>query len=381
LAPGRRILDAGCGTGYGTAELARASSLACTGVDIAPEAIAYAAEHFPLPRFLRASATALPFRDASFDLVISFELIEHLTNWNDLLAEAGRVLAPSGVFIVSTPNRVYYAESRGEHGPNPFHAHEFTFEEFKAALEQTFAHVRIYLQDRMEAMGFVPHCGYSAPTAEIAATAPDPSTANFFVAICSAEPLPEPPALVYVPRAANILRERERHIQLLETELAQKQRWLDETTADRVELMKRHSELQRLYDERGLWAADLENQLKAAQQRVRELDAEVEAAAQTYLKHVTELERENVEKTHWAQDTEARLTEQIRKREEALAEANRLLDTAESTVVERTEWAQRLEREADTLRQHLAMVRQSRWLKLGRAAGLGPRLDAKEPGS
>jgi len=125
------VLDAGCGTGYGCAALSeRASSV--TGLDISPEAIAHAREHSAAPgvTFLVGSCSAMPLPNAAFDLVISFEVIEHLEDWRAFLLESRRVLAPGGVFLLSTPNRDYYAEARSVSGPNPFHVHEFSFDEF-----------------------------------------------------------------------------------------------------------------------------------------------------------------------------------------------------------------------------------------------------------
>src|SRR5215468_4689112 len=79
LARGKRVLDAGCGAGYGSAELARwAQSVA--GVDLSSEAVDFARENYPLPnvRFEQGSCTALPYAAESFDLVVAFEVIEHL---------------------------------------------------------------------------------------------------------------------------------------------------------------------------------------------------------------------------------------------------------------------------------------------------------------
>ena len=70
----------------------------------------------PAVRFLQASCEALPFADASFDLVAAFEVIEHLEHWQRTSDEARRVLKPAGVLLVSTPNKAYYAESRAEAG-------------------------------------------------------------------------------------------------------------------------------------------------------------------------------------------------------------------------------------------------------------------------
>ncbi|MBV9745631.1 MAG: class I SAM-dependent methyltransferase, partial [Acidobacteriia bacterium] len=126
IAKGKRVLDAGCGTGYGSAELAHGAAFV-TGADVAAEAIEYAREHYRLPNlwFERASCTALPHPDSAFDLVVAFEVIEHLENWRELLLEARRLLGRNGQFVVSTPNKLFYTESRGSEGPNPFHVHEF----------------------------------------------------------------------------------------------------------------------------------------------------------------------------------------------------------------------------------------------------------------
>ena len=88
----------------------------------------------PNLRFEQASCTAIPAEDNAFRLIAAFEVIEHLDDWRDFLVEARRVLDPAGLFLVSTPNRLYYAESRQKAGPNPFHVHEFTEEEFRSEL-------------------------------------------------------------------------------------------------------------------------------------------------------------------------------------------------------------------------------------------------------
>src|SRR5437764_6113276 len=127
----KQVLDAGCGAGYGSAELARTAA-GVLGVDNSAEAVAFARAEYPAPnlRFEEADCLALPAANGSIDLVVAFEVIEHLEDWRGFLLEARRVLAASGQFIVSTPNNVYYSESRRTGGPNPFHVHEVGFEAF-----------------------------------------------------------------------------------------------------------------------------------------------------------------------------------------------------------------------------------------------------------
>ena len=158
LARGKRVLDAGCGAGYGSAELARTAH-SVIGIDVAPEAVDSRAPHYPLPTCTssRRSCTALPHGDASFDLVVAFEVIEHLPDWRDFLLEVRRVLAPDGQFIVSTPNKLYYTESRGPQGANPFHVHEFDFDEFRAELQRRLPARLLFLENHVEGVTFQPH--------------------------------------------------------------------------------------------------------------------------------------------------------------------------------------------------------------------------------
>ena len=118
------------------------------GGDASEEAIAYAARRYARPNveFSVMDAAALPLEDASFDVVCSFETIEHLPDRETYLAEVVRVLRDDGVYLVSTPRA-----KRTTHTPdNPFHHVEYDPGDFRALLLTRFAEVELYGQRRLQ---------------------------------------------------------------------------------------------------------------------------------------------------------------------------------------------------------------------------------------
>jgi SAM-dependent methyltransferase len=389
LARGKRVLDAGCGAGYGSAELADVAA-SVTAIDIAPAAVEYARAHYALPNlaFEQASCTQLPYADGAFDLVVAFEVIEHLENWRDFLGEVRRVLAPAGQVIVSTPNRLYYTESRGAEGANPFHVHEFDFDEFNRELKQFFPYVSMFLENHVEGVTFQPHEAGHTVEARVDSAEPVPDESHFFIAVCAHRPQIGNPTFLYVPRVANVLRERERHIAKLAGELATKDAWLDKAQLDLAEFDREHQKLLAMFREQkeeleqsNRWADELNATLAERGARIDELQQELahdqENARQVvaaYNAKIAALEQDNREKTRWALDTEARLTAEIRKIATALAQTAATLEQTEMDLEERSAWALKLEEEKGQLEEQLNMVRASRWVKLGRKVGLGPAL-------
>ncbi len=383
FARGGRVLDIGCGTGYGLAELARAHD-AAVGIDVSAEAAAYARTNYSAAnvRFVQASASALPFVSASFRLITAFEVIEHLEDWPRLVSEARRVLAPDGLFLVSTPNRLYYTESRGDEGSNPFHVHEFTFDEFRQALSSVFPQVVIFQQNRTESFAFsLTRPSISPLDARMDGSRGTPDHAHFFIALCGIDTIPEARTFIYLPRASNLLREREQHIQLLQRELQLTRAALDRVLNEHQELVRLHAEQKDQLEEHNRWALQLEKDWKASLARVAqlqdELKAEQDASRQvvaSYASKVSELEQDSREKAQWALDTEARLSAELAAKCAELGEAVRLLDQAEATVTDRTAWAQTLQQKVERLETQLRMIRGSRWIKIGRMVGVGPRV-------
>ncbi len=140
LAAGRRVLDAACGEGYGTALLAGAGARSATGVDVDDAVVAHASSRYPDADFIRGDVRELPFDDASFDLVACYETIEHVDEPERLLSELDRVLTADGLLLVSTPNKHQYLVE------NEYHRREFFHEEFVELLQACFARVEVMLQ-------------------------------------------------------------------------------------------------------------------------------------------------------------------------------------------------------------------------------------------
>ncbi|HXB71824.1 MAG TPA: methyltransferase domain-containing protein [Candidatus Acidoferrales bacterium] len=383
LARGKRVLDAGCGAGYGSAELAQAAE-SVIGVDIAAEAIEFAQANYRQPnlRFEQASCSALPFAGASFDLVVAFEVIEHLEDWRGFLQEACRVLAPAGQLIVSTPNKLYYTASRGIHGANPFHVHEFDFEEFHAELKAVFPYVSMFLENHVEGVTFHPQDAGNTVDARVDSGTPVPGESHFFVAVCAHRPQLGNPTFVYVPRVANVLRERELHIAKLEKELADKDQWLDQAQRDLAEFDREHKKLLDMFRQQkeelersNQWAGALNSELEERRARVAELQEELardqakaREVVEGYTAKVAALEQENRQTTTWAEGLAAEIRQQVNE----LKLAVEALHRTEKDLEERTAWALRLQEEGRQLEQQIAMFRASRWVRLGRKVGLGP---------
>ena len=147
---GRRVLDAACGEGYGSALLG-AAALHVTGVDIDAHTLAHARSVYAdraNVEFIEGSAAALPLPDACVDVVVSFETIEHLQAADQprMLSEFARVLRPDGLLIVSSPNRPEYSDARNH--VNPFHLHELDRDELAQLIEPHFPAWHWYRQRR-----------------------------------------------------------------------------------------------------------------------------------------------------------------------------------------------------------------------------------------
>jgi len=127
------VLDLGCGSGYGTAEIAAGVGRA-TGVDrVAP----LPASRRAGTRFVRADLNAMPLAPHSFDLIVSFQVIEHLGDPTVYLSAISRTLRRHGEALITTPNVL------SSLGVNPYHVREYRADELQRTLEPWFWEVEI----------------------------------------------------------------------------------------------------------------------------------------------------------------------------------------------------------------------------------------------
>jgi 2-polyprenyl-3-methyl-5-hydroxy-6-metoxy-1,4-benzoquinol methylase len=144
----KKVLDCGCGTGYSLAHIASLFPTAdYVGIDADQGAIDYAANRYPSMDYVVMNALDISFPAASFDIVLSFEVLEHLTKSEQerYLSEMSRVLRPGGTLVLSTPNRDVFSLGYTE-SLNPYHLNELTLPEMRRLLEAHFHDPTIYGQ-------------------------------------------------------------------------------------------------------------------------------------------------------------------------------------------------------------------------------------------
>jgi SAM-dependent methyltransferase len=129
---GHDVLEAGCGEGYG-ADLISGVARRVVGLDYDESAVAHVKARYPRVEMLHGNLASLPFPDGAFDVVVNFQVIEHLWDQGQFVAECRRVLRPGGVLLMSTPNRITFSPGR-DTPINPFHTRELNATELNQLL-------------------------------------------------------------------------------------------------------------------------------------------------------------------------------------------------------------------------------------------------------
>lgn len=203
---GRDVLDVASGEGYGTALLAQVARTA-VGVEIDHATVAAASAEFRRAnlRYLQGDARALSLPDASIDVAVSFETLEHLAEQDAFLSELRRVLRPGGLLIISTPDRDAYSPVGTP--PNPYHVLELTRAEFESLLQRHFAQVSFTAQRALIGSVILGQAqdvaarSYERRGDSIIEASDHLSRAPYIIAVASDGPLPPLPNSVYIYRS------------------------------------------------------------------------------------------------------------------------------------------------------------------------------------
>ena len=234
---GKRVLDLSCGEGFGANLLADIAERV-VGIDIDAAAIGHAATRYVRPNltFACGPAEAVPLAGSHlFDVLVSFETIEHLDEHQQrgFLEEAKRLLAPDGLAIFSTPNKLLYSDRHNY--VNEFHRHEFYQEEFVAFLGDYFHNV-VLLGQKVYPVSYIwPDVPASDPLWEFrlafdgSCFSPadgDGKEQLYLLAVCSdVETKLKPPASILLDLAQRASMDRDSQLQVLA-------RLLDERNAE-----------------------------------------------------------------------------------------------------------------------------------------------------
>lgn len=201
LAAGKTVLDVASGEGYGTNLLGTVAA-GVVGLDLEGAAVRHATRKYGREsvRFVQGSAASLPFPDASFDFVVSFETIEHLFEQEAMLAELGRVLTDDGRLLISSPDKAHHGDRQGY--VNDYHVQELHARDFLALIDRHFPHRTHLCQQVLTCSALWPEARRE-PLDVLAGTfegfsrlsrLPEPS---FHLVLAGRQPVPELPASLF----------------------------------------------------------------------------------------------------------------------------------------------------------------------------------------
>ena len=200
----RDVLDVASGEGYGASLLGQAAR-SVVGVDVDAESVRFANDHYLSERvsFRRGDATALPIADASVDIVVSFETIEHLGDHAAFMTEIRRVLRPDGMLVISSPDQRTYSEEAAH--ANPFHVQELGRGEFLTLMRAHFPHVALLEQRALHGSVLLrasetgdggPYEGFDTPDGTLFERHEGVPSAPYLVAVCALGAPPVVPSSV-----------------------------------------------------------------------------------------------------------------------------------------------------------------------------------------
>jgi len=278
FAQGKRILDIGCGEGYGSAFLSQSAD-AVVGIDRDEAIIDHARKKYssiPNLTFKVGNCQDAPNDTGSFDMVVSFELLEHLDLDDQVrfLNSVRQRLGPDGLFIVSSPEKNEYAATYPV--KNEFHKHELTVLELKAFLDSFFAHVHLCAQ-RVLSFSSIwqledwQHASFRFhPRKDLLSDIPCDESFSaplYLIALCSNTPLHE-----NVSNESNSF-----YLDISNSDQTKDfQRWALQLNLEAQRNRELIQNLQKQLEERTTWALNLDNRIKAQDDLIATLQKDLQ---------------------------------------------------------------------------------------------------------
>lgn len=149
--PKKRVLDIACGEGYGTYTMSMCNSIFVLGIDISKQAVLNVKKKYRSDVCV-SDCTAVSVKSHSFDVIVSFETLEHIKEPEIFIKECARLIKPGGRLIISTPNKEVYRKTSRD---STYHCSELNDIEFASLLLRYFKSFRLYVQQPTSRSSFL----------------------------------------------------------------------------------------------------------------------------------------------------------------------------------------------------------------------------------
>jgi len=281
LALGKDVLDIASGEGYGSALLAEVAR-SVVGVDASEEVIRYATGRYQRSNlcFKSGVCSHIPLPDASIDLIVSFETIEHHDEHHEMMREFVRVLRPDGLVVISSPDKAEYSDK--PQFANSFHVKELYFEEFQELVLSYFVHAQFYGQRVRYGSSIGPLHGAQTPSANFRLSKgrahkslgiPEPV---YFLAVATNSELKALPTGIFVPEVPEFWHQ----ITALQTGIEERNQQLGslhrELLTKEQEFLNATTEHARVLEDRDQRFGSLYTRLLAKEAELRDVSAQLE---------------------------------------------------------------------------------------------------------
>jgi GT2 family glycosyltransferase/2-polyprenyl-3-methyl-5-hydroxy-6-metoxy-1,4-benzoquinol methylase/glycosyltransferase involved in cell wall biosynthesis len=410
------VLDIACGEGYGS-HLISKNAAQIVGVDIDQLTVEHANAKYKKTNltFLQGSCAEIPCKSGMFDIVVSFETIEHHDEHEEMLKEIKRVLKPNGLLIISSPDKLEYSDKPKFN--NEFHVKELYKNEFEALLRTQFADVKLLGQritygstiiaeasltkfetyraktQGIQSSNFLAHPIYNIAFASNSTLSEVLTSSILETTLQSNEQFVLLKANLEKERGefktlSEQFNERTRWAKSLEHDLRETQdslkisitafeertKWALDLEAEIGRLKQLLVKTQEEYEERSQWADNLDEQLEQSRQLLSNTQKESEERTEWALNLEKELEHAKQLLTNAQKESEER-TEWALSLEKELEHAKQLLTNAQKESEERTEWVLNLEKELEHAKQLLTNSQKESEERTERALNLEKELE------